>query len=151
MRWQFTKDNMEWFQDQKRVVQNYDTNYGAEARHEDGPYGHRHMDNTKLKVKRTLGGNLVPIGKSVLRCSKHKVCNFIFGSTLYNMLNQKARKKDVTFLTDEGTVIIAPELITEDHVAHQQLENACILCQPIFLVFIGLPLYLLLGLTTSVS
>ena len=32
VRWHYTHDSMNWFREQKRVVQTYDINFGAEAR-----------------------------------------------------------------------------------------------------------------------
>ena len=49
-RWHYTHDSMNWFREQKVIVQNYDINYGAEARHEDGPYADSHMDYNDWRV-----------------------------------------------------------------------------------------------------
>ena len=40
----YTHGSMNWFHEQKCVIQTYDINYGAEARHEVGPYADSHMD-----------------------------------------------------------------------------------------------------------
>ena len=46
VRWHYTHHFMNWFHEQKRVVQTYNINYGAKARHEDGPYADSHMDSS---------------------------------------------------------------------------------------------------------
>ena len=46
VRWHYIQPSINWFHEQKPVVQTYDINYGAKARHEDGPYADSHMDSS---------------------------------------------------------------------------------------------------------
>ena len=50
VRWHYTNDSMIWFWEQKVVVQNYDINFGTEARHEDGPYADSRMEYNDWKL-----------------------------------------------------------------------------------------------------
>ena len=60
VRWHYTHDSMNWFHEQKRVVQRYDISYGAEARHEDGPYTDSCMDYRDWKVNEQSVAILYP-------------------------------------------------------------------------------------------
>ena len=95
VRWHYTHDSMNWFHEQKCVVQTYDINYGAEARHEDGPYADSHTDYSDWKVNEQSVAILYPSATLVndIERTLYVTCSLILPSTY--MLIQKARHPNV--------------------------------------------------------
>ena len=86
----YTHDFMNWFHEQKRVVQTYDINYGAEARHEDGPYTDSHMYSSDWKLNEHSVAIFHPSATVVndIDGKLYVMCSLVVPSTY--MLIQKA-------------------------------------------------------------
>ena len=81
---------MNWFHEQKRVVQTYNINYGAEARHQDGAYADSHMDYSDQRVNEHSVAILYPSTTVVndIEGTLYVTCSLFLPSTY--MLIQKA-------------------------------------------------------------
>ena len=74
---------MNWFHEQKRVFQTYNINYGAEARHEDGPYADCDMDYSDGEVNEHSVAILYPSATVVsdIEWTLYITCSLVLPST----------------------------------------------------------------------
>ena len=95
VRWHYTHDSLNWFREQKVIVQNYDINYGAEARHEDGPYADSHMDYNDWKVNEHSVAVLYPAATVVndIEGTQYVTASLVLPSVY--MLIHKVRKGEI--------------------------------------------------------
>ena len=95
VRWHYTHDSMNWFREQKVIVQNYDINYGAEARHEDGPYVDSHMDYNDWKMNEHSVAVLYPAATVVndTEGTQYVTASLVIPSVY--MLIHKVRKGEI--------------------------------------------------------
>ena len=122
--WHYTHDSMNWFHEQKRVVQTYDINYGAEARHEDGPYADSHMDYSDWKVNEHSVAILYPSATVVndIEGTLYVTCSLVLPSTY--MLIQKARQPKVVAPWDVAVVFTPADMTCEVVLARQSFCDA---------------------------
>ena len=124
VRWHYKHDSMNWFHEQKRVVQTYDINYRAEVRHEDGPYADSHMDYSDWKVNEHSVAILYPSATVVndIEGTLYVTCSLVLPSTY--MLIQKARQPNVVAPWDVAVVFTPADKTGEVVLARQLFCDA---------------------------
>ena len=94
--WPHTDDSMNWFSEQKVVVQNYDIKFNsAETRDEDGPYADSHMDYNPLKMNKHSVAVLHPSAPVVndVEGTQYVIASLVLPSVY--MLIHKAHKGEI--------------------------------------------------------
>ena len=123
VRWHYTHDSMNWFREQKVIVQNYDINYGAEARHEDGPYTDSHMDYNDWKVNEHSVAVLYPAATVVNDIGGTQYVTALLVLPSVYMLIHKVRKGDMVCNWDDS--VVQPQQTTpEVRAARANLRTA---------------------------
>ena len=94
------------------IVQNYDINYGTEARHEDGPYADSHMDYNDWKVNEHSVAEIFPAATVVndSEGTKYVTASLVLPSVY--MLIHKVRKGEIVCNCDDSDV--QPQQTTPD-------------------------------------
>ena len=124
VRWHYTHDSMNWFHEQKRVVQTYNINYSAEARHEDGPYADSHMDYSEWKVNEHSAAILYPSATLVndIEGTLYVMCCLVLPSMYITL--QKARQPNVVAPWDKAVVLTTADMTREVALARQPFSDA---------------------------
>ena len=124
VRWHYKDDSMNWFHEQKRFVQTYDINYGAEARREDGPYTDSHLDHSDWKVNVHSVGFLYPSATVVndIEGTLYVTCSLVLPSTYMFIL--KARQPKVVAPWDEAVVFTRADMTCEVVLARRSVCDA---------------------------
>ena len=120
--WHYTHDSMNWFREQKVVVQNYDINFFVEAHHEEGPYADSHMHYNDRMVNKHSVAVLFPSAAVVngIEVTEYVTASLVLPSVY--MLIQKARKGDIVCQWDDS--VIQPHHTTpEVRAARENLQK----------------------------
>ena len=114
---------MNWFWEQKVIVQNNDINYGAEARHEDGPYADSHMDYNDWKVNELSVAVLYPAATVVndIEGTQYVTASLVLPSVY--MLIHKVRKGEIV-CNWEDSVVQPQQTTPEVRAARANLRTA---------------------------
>ena len=123
VRWHYTHDSMNWFREQKVITQNYDINYGAEARHEDGPYDDSHMDCNHWKMNEHSVAVFYPAATVVndIEGTQYVTASLVL-PTVY-MLIHKVCKGEIVCNSDDS--VVQPQQTTpEVRAARANLQTA---------------------------
>ena len=122
--WYYTHDSMNCFHEQKRVLQTYDINYGAEARQEDGLYADGPLDYSVWGVNEHSPAILDPSATVVNDIEEilYASCSPVLPSTY--MLIQKAQQPDVASPCDEAVVLTPVGMTREVVLARQSFCDA---------------------------
>ena len=123
VRWHYTRDSMNWFREQKMIVQNYDIKYGAEARQEDGPYADSHMHYNDWKGNEHSVAVLYPAATVVndIEGTQYVTASPVLPSVY--MLIHKVRKDEIVCNSDNS--VVQPQQTTpEVRAARANLRTA---------------------------